>query len=368
MMFRNYNEGFLWHFVFKNVCVLLVNKYCVRIDTINVNIMKNKCCFFISIFFLFGCKSENTQYEKISYTLLDDEIVTTMPGSLIVTSDYLVWTDPFARDYFVHVHDKETGGKIGAMGKVGEGPQEFITGGINQIAIDNCFFANDANGKTKGFLSLDSLVLNRKTFVPLSDSEQLSRPVMVELMKGLFVGITNDGDSDYFRTNIKGNTSTFGRYPIPEVKQHVGGIFAYNPERDLLAFASFNFPYLVLYQKTGDTFRLLWERKSDGDEYEVADDQIIFDHTVGGIYEVCMSKDYIIALERDRDRDPMDESTVGRDVSKCPHTVFLYDYEGSLIKIVDLGIPVMRIAADCQNNVLYAIGANPDYVLVKYEL
>ena len=81
-----------------------------------------------------------------------------------------------------------------------------------------------------------------------------------------------------------------------------------------------------------------------------------------------MSKDYIITLERDRDRDPIDESTVGRDVSKCPHTVFLYDYDGNLVKIVDLGIPVMRIAADCQDNVLYAIGADPDYILVKYEL
>ena len=40
------------------------------------------------------------------------------------------------------------------MGKVGEGPREFITGGINGSCIDNCFFAVDANGKTRGFLSL----------------------------------------------------------------------------------------------------------------------------------------------------------------------------------------------------------------------
>lgn len=330
--------------------------------------MKKKIYFLIFVSFLFGCESKNTQYERISYTLLDDDIMTTMPGSLIVAGDYLVWTDPFARDYFVHVHDKETGRKIGVMGKVGEGPQEFITGGINQIAVDNRFFAADANGKTKGFLSLDSLILNKETFVPLSDSEQLSRPAMTELAKDLFVGITEDGDKDYFEANIQGQNSTFGVYPVSEVKQHVGGNMAYNPEKKSLAYASFYFPYLSLYQETGNTFKLVWERKSNGSEYEVADDQIIFDHTVGGIFEVCMSKDYIIALERDRKRDPMDESTVGRDVSKCPHTVFLYDYDGNLIKIVDLGIPTMRIAADCQDNVLYAIGADPDYVLVKYEL
>lgn len=333
-----------------------------------LNIMKKSTAFSFLFFLLLGCKSGNVQYEEISYKLLDDDIMTTMPGSLIVTSDYLVWTDPFARDYFVHVHDKETGKKIGVMGKVGEGPQEFITGGINQIAIDNRFFADDANGKTKGFLSLDSLILNKETFVPLSDSEQLSRPVMTELAKDLFVGITENGDKDYFKANIQGQNSTFGVYPVSEVRQHVGGNMAYNPEKKSLVYASFNFPYLVLYQKTGNTFSLLWERKSNGNEYEVVDDQIIFDRTIGGIHEVCMSKDYIITLERDRDRDPIDGSTVGRDVSKCPHTVFLYDYDGNLVKIVDLGIPVMRIAADCQDNVLYAIGADPDYILVKYEL
>lgn len=328
---------------------------------------KSIACSFL-FFLLLGCKSENVQYEKISYKLLDDDIMTIMPGSLIVAGDYLVWTDPFARDYFVHVHDKKTGEKIGVMGKVGEGPQEFITGGINPVAIDNRFFASDANGNTKGFLSLDSLVLQKETFIALSDSASKCRPQRSELAKGVFVGRTEDGDTDYFAANIQGRNSTFGVYPVSKVKQHVGGNLAYNPEKKSLAYASFSFPYLALYQDTGDTFKLVWERKSDGSEYEVVDNQIIFDRTVGGIFEVCMSKDYVIALERDRKRDPMDETTVGRDISKCPHTVFLYDYDGNLVKIVDLGIPAMRIAADYRDNVLYVLGADPDYVLVKYEL
>lgn len=51
-----------------------------------------------------------------------------------------------------------------------------------------------------------------------------------------------------------------------------------------------------------------------------------------------------------------------------PSYCFLYDYDGNLVKIVDLGIPVMRIASEEQSNTLYAIGVNPDFVLVKYEL
>ena len=46
----------------------------------------------------------------------------------------------------------------------------------------------------------------------------------------------------------------------------------------------------------------------------------------------------------------------------------LYGNGERMVKIVDLGIPVMRIASEEQSNTLYAIGVNPDFVLVKYEL
>lgn len=51
-----------------------------------------------------------------------------------------------------------------------------------------------------------------------------------------------------------------------------------------------------------------------------------------------------------------------------PRTVFVYDYDGKLLKIVNLGMPVMRIAADGRSNALYVIGVNPDFALAKYDL
>ena len=129
-----------------------------------------------------------------------------------------------------------------------------------------------------------------------------------------------------------------------------------------------DFPYLALYQQGEDEFSFVWEWRTDGDEYEIRNNEVIFDRRVKGVRGLCMSKDFIITLQRDRRKDDTDESTVGRDASKCPRTVFLYDYDGNLVKIVDLGIPVMRIASEEQSNTLYAIGVNPDFVLVKYEL
>ena len=113
---------------------------------------------------------------------------------------------------------------------------------------------------------------------------------------------------------------------------------------------------------------MLWERKADQKNYIITDDDIIFDRKIKGASDVCMSKDYIITLERDREKDPVDESIVRRDISKFPHTVFLYDYTGNLLKIVDVGMPIMRIVACSNSNTLYMIGGNPDYVLAKCEL
>lgn len=310
----------------------------------------------------------NLKYEKALPELLSEDLMTTMPGKLIVADQFLVWEDPFARDYFVHVHDKMSGNAVGSMGAVGEGPEEFITGGISFSCIDNRFFATDANGNTKGYLSLDSLIDQRKAFIPLTAHEKESRPSMGEWEEGVFVGMTEDGDASYCKANIQGQESTFGVYPISEIKQHLGGDKAYDAVDGLFLYSSYSIPYLALYKKIGNTFLLQWEVHPDIKTYEISADKIIFDRKIQGIRGVCMSKDFIITLQRDQSIDPMDESTVGRDASKCPHTVFLYDYEGHLIKIVDLNMPIMRIAADRTSNVLYAIGANPEFVLVKYEL
>ena len=142
----------------------------------------------------------------------------------------------------------------------------------------------------------------------------------------------------------------------------------YNHSRDALVYASSEMPYLALYKKTERGFTQEWAVGADESYYDLVNGNVRFDWKRRGIREVCLSKDYIIGLQRDYSVDDTDERKVGRDVNKCPRTVFLYDYEGNLRKIVDLGIPVMRIASDHRSNVLYAIGADPEYILVKFEL
>lgn len=321
------------------------------------------------VFFLISsCVSKKTDVQRISLQsqVLNDEIFTMMPGDLLLVDNYLVWSDPFARDYFLHVHNSLTGEELGVMGKIGEGPKEFVTPVINRYCVNHQIFAVDANGKTVGYLSIDSLINGKEPFCEVTSKENEMK--MEKMDNDLYIKYTDDGSDAYFRTIIDGQESFWGVYPIPEMKEHLGSYQSYDPVEGLFVFSSFNFPYLALYKRENLTFTLQWEHKSDEENYIITDEKIVFDRKIRGIRDVCMSKDYIITLERDRENDPLDETTVRRNISKCPRTVFLYDYMGRLLKIVDVGMPIMRIAADKNSNVLYMIGGNPDYVLAKCEL
>ena len=49
--------------------------------------------YLLILFFLYGCaneKKQNVEYVSATYELLDDEIATTMPGTLRVAGDFLV--------------------------------------------------------------------------------------------------------------------------------------------------------------------------------------------------------------------------------------------------------------------------------------
>lgn len=329
---------------------------------------KNDVVIVSFIFFLFCSCSKDKEIPRINQysQVLNDELLTTMPGDLLLVDNYLVWSDPFSHNHFLHVHSASTGKELGVMGKVGKGPKEFVTPMINRYCVDNKIFAVDANGKTVGFLSIDSLINGQESFCEVSDTERELK--MEKMDHGMYIETTKNGSETYFRSVIDGHESFCGVYPIPKIKKHIGTYEFYDSTRGLFVVTSFRFPYLALYKRENSVFTLLWERKADQKNYIITDDDIIFDRKIKGASDVCMSKDYIITLERDREKDPVDESIVRRDISKFPHTVFLYDYTGNLLKIVDVGMPIMRIVAGSNSNTLYMIGGNPDYVLAKCEL
>ena len=203
--------------------------------------------YIISVLTVFTSCTTTDVPDKVSLQpqVMNDSLLTTMPGDLLLIDDYLVWSDPFSDNKFLHVHRSSDGKYIGSMGQKGEGPQEFVSPLINRFSINRCIAAHDANGKTRGYLSIDSLIVGKEPFMSLSDFDRNIR--MAKLDEQLYLTETENGENDYFKVSSNGKKSTFGVYPIREVKHHMGTYKTYDKDRGLLAFGPFNFSYLALY-------------------------------------------------------------------------------------------------------------------------
>ncbi|MDR1202028.1 MAG: hypothetical protein LBL58_10435 [Tannerellaceae bacterium] len=88
--------------------------------------------FLTGVIVICSCKELKSKepLEHYSMALTDivcDDIETMLPGEMYVSGQYLLWTDPFNKEAFVHVVDTKTGKEVGTMIQKGEGPEEFVS-------------------------------------------------------------------------------------------------------------------------------------------------------------------------------------------------------------------------------------------------
>lgn len=326
----------------------------------------------LSVFF-FSCKESKNkpEVERISLTpthIVSDSIESMMPGELLLTEDYIIWSDPFHSDYFVHVLDKTSGKEIGKIGKKGQGPTEFITPAV-VTRPNNELFISDLNSDKTGIFSIPQSIQDDQNFV-LGKMEKEDITSLLFSNSDEWISFSPSLSIPFSFVSSKG-TKSFGKLPIEgDISQsidHFQGTIAYHPQKNVFVYSTLKFPYFTIYKKKGDSFEQTKE-VFFSDEYEVKDGVFSYQGERMGAKGLALTSKYIVALERDREFDKTDERKVGRDFTKLSHTVFLYNYDLQLEKIVDLGAPVLRLAADPKTNALYAIIVNPDFMLVKCEL
>lgn len=326
--------------------------------------MKN-ALILLTLMLLASCQPKQMEYTFLTPEIVCDSIYTSLPGEMVVCDDYLAWADPFTVDNYLHIVDLNTGKEIGQMGKRGQGPKEFTSPMLSCIVKDRCLRVEDANTSRRALFSIDSLLQGGNYYIELPNSEGFKG---VELEEGMYFKDAPDSIPHYFELTVNGQTVYFGNYPIENERFHIGGNIAYDPLKGRLVYASWVFPYMAVYQKDGNTFKLLHERKKVPD-YRVVDDELYLEEREkAGAFSVIQLKDYIVTLERDYYTDNTNEMTVGRDFTKCPQTLFLYDYELNLKKIVNLRMPIVRITGTPKDNMVYAMVVNPEFTLVKCDV
>ena len=316
-------------------------------------------------------KSKPVETLNIEFEIINNDIFTHFPGGLYFIDKHIAWIDPFSNDYFIHVLDAKSGIELGVMGKQGQGPKEFVAPMTNNITFNNQIYAIDVNGKNSGYLSIDSLLAGNEPFILPSGEDFSLRDAgyHTRLERDLYIGDNEDKtDKTYPHISYSsGVKSSFGNYPINGKEYQLHSNYAYNPESKTLVIACTYMKYISAYKLEDNNFELLWEKRTDHDYYE-RDGEIVLDQKRMGARGLCLTKDYIVTMERDYETDDTDESTVGRDVDKLAKTLFVYDYKGNLLKILNCKASFARIAGNINTNDVYAIVPNPDFMLVKISI
>jgi predicted small secreted protein len=314
---------------------------------------------------------KSSDVERISVTSEKvTDIETSFPGQLLVSDAIIIWSEPFnSKGNYAHILDKASGNELGSMLKTGQGPDEMISPNLSMMN-DNKVMAYGGDGK-QFIISVDSVLQGKEYIVErLSNQRLMSTQIIpVSDMENVHFDL-NEAAPFVAVNNRTSEVTAFGHYPFDEEikdKSPFQGILKYNNARKKLVYSTFLFPYIAVYSNNNGNYSIHEERLAEVD-YRVVDGLLRYNAERRGASELAISKDYIITLERDREFDSTDDRQIGRDITKMPQTVFIYDYDLNLLSIVNLGMPVGRLAANQDDNVLYFIGANPDFAIEKVNL
>ena len=343
----------------------------------------NKNAFSIlGVFILcFSCNESNLHkinYHSLKGDIISDSIFSRMPGDLYVLKNHIVWHDPFDSEGFTHYIDKHTKKEIVAIGNIGQGPNEFQTPDLSQT-YDNNILIYDLNSDKQAILITDSVVNKKQDYFVFIESNNINNINTITRKKNIhnntFVTLEPKSEDGIFRLLLHDKSFNFGEFFMGNAIENAFSVYqghiGYNNDNNIFVYANNCVSYISIYKldEQNRSFSLLNEIIEDYNYNRINNKNLTINKEKRGCMGLALSKDFIILQKRDYKSDNTNENEVNpNSFDKLPRTVFLYDYKGNLKHIVNLEVPILRIAANIQNNELYIISVNPEYFIMKYDL
>lgn len=337
--------------------------------------------FFLFIFLLtflsfHSCQTNEKKIERISLqpVIINDSLVTMLPGGNVICSDYFVWQDGFATDTFMHIVELSTGKEIGKMGKIGRGAEEFLSPCLIG-SIHNDVIVMDDNLPQLAQYSIDSLLAHKNPYCS-RPSLPLKQPLFVSSMdSSAFLCLKSSGLQPIQIIRNNEIISRFGKFPLTDSISNPSDVFQgsviYNKQKDLILYSTNRFPYAALYQRNSNQSFDLKKETNYPFYYTIENNKMkLSQDNQDGFRCPVFTKDYIIFKKQDEQNPlPKQRRTPGiRDVSNVPHTVYVFDYNLNLIKIADLNMPVLDIKSTVENNTLYIVGIKDSYCIAECDI
>lgn len=324
---------------------------------------------------LMACSEKNAKVERISnqnYEVVSDSIYTRMPGEILYQEGVVFWDDPMSFENFIHAVDVEKKTELVAFANKGEGPNDFTATDIS-LDADGGVVVYDLNKPLK----IHYRIADDKSNVYFeADKYEIASQAtrLLCLDKDKTLSLCPEAEK-MFQIKENDNVFSFGERPIKEDVNNAYDIFqgqvAYNPQRRMLVYSNLVFPYLSVYKCSGNQdWSLVKELKEDWD-YTISEGNLHF-ASVGKkcAMELALTEDYIVLLQRDTEVEESisKQEMRGRNVASLPRSLFVYDYDLDLKRIINMPFPMLRLCGDVETNTVYAMSVNPEFELIKIEL
>lgn len=332
---------------------------------------------FISIAFLSFCSCDGIKQNVYrvnnqSYTIVSDSVYSSMPGNMFYQDGLIYWEDARGYEDIIHVVNVQRGKEIASFGDIGQGPEEFLDPEIS-LSPNGGLFLNDVEKPLEMLCRFSSENGSFQSFVSKYPNDRYATKLLhLDDERMLYLCPKQDKLFHIYSNDTL--SVTFGDCPIIDEFNNSYDIFqgkiGYNPHQNLLIYSTIGFPYIAVYRNQGmENWMKVSEIKHNWD-YTVSGGDLCFSSSVKhGTWEMALTEDYIVLLQRDVDVEGnMDRDLEGRNMTTVPRSLFLYDYNLNLKKIINMPFRMLRLCGDIETNTVYAMAINPEFELIKIDL
>lgn len=331
-----------------------------------------KLLLLLAVTGLFSCQQKDVQVKRISnprYATVIDTMYSQMPGCIFYQDGLIYWHDALAPENFIHIVDGISGKEVETLGSIGTGPEEY-TAPMLALSPAGGLYISDANKPLERLYrwdkETDSVQVLRSDYQSQSEATRILH-LQDEACLRFFPGSKRP-----FVTVKAGKIYRNGVLPLEEEITNGYDVFqgniACNSQNGKLVYSAMRIPYLAVYEWGNEGWSLEKELKGTF-EYTVTDKELKLSQSTRGAMELALTQDYIVLLQRDEPVEGKPEPPkYPRDMSSLPRSLFVYDYQLSLKKIINMPFPVLRICGDEATNQVYAVAVNPDFSVIKIEI
>jgi hypothetical protein len=277
---------------------------------------------------------------------------------------------PFNSDGFLKIYDRETGRESGWPGNIGGGPEEWTVPSLGNVIGDK-ILVFDLNLKKYAVAEAGTM------YREISEAGAMKK-MDIQPSTLVFVNDRLLVAADYAETPFKllsdGEILSCGQYPFTETVintyESFQGHLAVHPEKQIMVYGTNDNPYLSLYRIKSGGLEQVWEKQFKKPDYSVSDGQLHWGtRQPAGVKDVTFTKDYIACMTEDeRNRENTFTISVrGREMEVPLQSVYLFDYEGNLLYLLEPDTHIIRLASDTDSNILYAVSINPDFRIVTFD-